>query len=389
MANAGANAAARTRRPLQAVMLGCLASLALACSAQPRLTERSLAGMAVVQVPHTLSDENKDRLYGDDGPGGLSFGFASTYLWASFGSVTAYRQHLVISLMAPDASDADYAALPRRLRISYEQRRTLTPRTFGSGSLATTAGLYVRGSVSEPAYLFHYSDRARRLQLVWHVIRKDVDLDSGIAQVQRMAGSFRIVHDPVAVLAEKREAPRQDAALRQGRLAKALAMLQREGYGTPVPGQPVLRSGVYLEWMASPEPRYQLLLPLGCVRAGAPGAVLQRPRPVAGAPSSPDASPAASPSASQIGWREFDNGEWVFSNDHHAYLPFDGVARVLQARQQDPACVYFFAAATVRVEEEEDEARLRSLRWFLDSVPELQRRWRQGSLVAPGKPETN
>jgi hypothetical protein len=40
----------------------------------------------------------------------------------------------------------------------------------------------------------------------------------------------------------------------------------------------------------------------------------------------------------------------------------------------------------VRVEEEEVERRLSSLDWFFKDIPEIQRRWRQGLLVAPGAP---
>ena len=42
--------------------------------------------------------------------------------------------------------------------------------------------------------------------------------------------------------------------MRAGRLASVKAMLKREGYGVLEPGKPVLRNGVYLEWMSDPEP---------------------------------------------------------------------------------------------------------------------------------------
>ena len=100
----------------------CLGTLAIACSAQPRLTERSLADVARISVPSNLSNEDKLSVlvapppnatpeqspYRSDLMQRLTFGFSSTYLWASMGSITAYRQQLIVSVMAPDASDEEY-----------------------------------------------------------------------------------------------------------------------------------------------------------------------------------------------------------------------------------------------------------------------------------------
>lgn len=59
------------------------------------------------------------------------------------------------------------------------------------------------------------------------------------------------------------------------------------------------------------------------------------------------------------------------------------------APRQDRGYVYFYYAATVRVEEESNERLLTSLSWFLDGLPDVQARWREGSLVGPGRPETD
>ena len=139
--------------------------------------------------------------------------------------------------------------------------------------------MYQRGSISEPAFRFVYAERARRLQLVWHAVKKEVELESGVAQLARIAASFRVVRDPVDWFAERRAAPEQEAALRAGRLSSVQTMLRRQGLPALVPGQPVLHNGVYVEWTEHPEPRYQLLLPLGRVRSAAPGSVVNRPRP--------------------------------------------------------------------------------------------------------------
>lgn len=217
---------------------------------------------------------------------------------------------------------------------------------------------------------------------MWHAVKNEVDLDTGVAQIARIASSFRIVRDPLAWFAAMRAAPRQEAERRASRLATVQAMLKREGYSGLAPGKPVLRNGVYLEWMADPEPRYQLLVPLGRVRAAANGSVVLRPRPAR----IPGGAPGR-PMAGTVGWREVSDGEWVFSNQDNAYLPFEGVAALLAARQQDRGFVYFYYAATVRVEEESNERLLTSLSWFLDGLPDVQARWRDGSLVGPGKPE--
>ena len=132
--------------------------------------------------------------------------------------------------------------------------------------------------------------------------------------------------------------------------------------------------------MSDPEPRYQLLVPLGKVRAAANGSVVNRPRPVRGIDSLAKNG--------TIGWREFTEDEWTFANGVNDYLPQKGIGALLAASQQDRNFVYFYYAATVRVEEQDDDVFLTSLKWFLDGVPDVQRRWREGKLVAPGKPET-
>lgn len=255
---------------------------------------------------------------------------------------------------------------------------------MGTGTLTTTEGTYSRGGVTEAAFLSLYADRARRLQLVWHAVKKEIDLESAAAQVERIAASFRVVRDPLDWFAAMRAAPGQEAELRARRLATARSLFEREGFGTLVPGRPVLRQGVYVEWMSDPEPRYQLLLPLGRARAAAKGFVVDRPRPASG-----PGGAAAAALAGSIGWREFADGEWVFSNQVQAYLPFKGIATVLAARQQDPAFVYFYHAATVRIEEESNEQRLSSPGWFFDGLPDVQRHWREGTLLSPGQPEKN
>ena len=99
----------------------------------------------------------------------------------------------------------------------------------------------------------------------------------------------------------------------------------------------LLRNGVYLEWSADGEPRYQLLVPLGRVRAPANGSVVARPRPITGNPGALGVAMAGT-----IGWREVDDGDWRFHNDEHAYLPMIGTRALLAAQQTDRGFFYFF-----------------------------------------------
>ncbi len=351
--------------------LGCLALV-------PALmrTERRLTDIAVIDIPASIKNESFTG-YRDDQQGRLTFGFSSTYFWASFGSTTAYKQLLIVSVMAPDATDAEYAAMPHRLPVSYERRKKLRTTAVGSGTLTISEGVYTQGNLNEPAYEYVYVDRSRRLQLAWHAVQEEVTLAAGVAQITKMASSFRIVRDPVAVFAGQRDAPRQQAVAEANREAQAKAMLIREGYAPLEPGTPVLRNGIYVEWMADPEPRYQVLVPLGAVRVAANASPTNRPRPVRGGP----------PLAGTVGWYESVDGAWEFSNQGNAYLPFSGMGALLAAKHQNPGMVTFYYSATVRVAEEETSERLSSLAWFRNTLSEVQRQWRAGTLVSPGRPE--
>lgn len=354
-----------------------LGLVAMTFALQPRLTSRPLDDIAVIELPASI----KERLNTDVQMGRRTFGFSSTYFWASMGSITRYKQLIFVSVMAPDATDAEYGEVPRQLNLLYEHRNVVQLTKLGSGTLQVTEGMYALGMDQERAYEYVYIDKARRLQLAWHAVQKEVSLATGTAQIARMASSFRIVRDPVATFAAARDAPRKDAVNRAAKVATVRAMLRREGYAALEPGKPVLRNGVYLEWMSDPEARYQLLVPLGRVRAAANGSVVNRPRPARGGDG------PVPPMAGSIGWREVDDGEWRFSNLENDYLPLPGIGAALAAQQQDRGFVYFYYVATVRVEEESDDRLLASLKWFLDGVPDIQRRWRAGTLVTPGTPE--
>ena len=330
--------------------------------------------MGIIAVPASLKAEALAG-YDSERMNRLSFQFVSTRWWTCPGGPTRYRQRLVVSVMAADASDAEYASRPRGMNLLYDQISKSPARPLGPGLLTMTEGLYHLDGTYEPAIGYLYVDKARRLQIAWHVVKKVMDVAAATSALLQMASSFRLQRDPVAAFAKPRAEPVRQARARARNLALARDLPQREGLASGVPGRPVLHKGVYVEWMNDPEPRYQLLVPLGRVHAAANGSVVDRPRPLNG--------------ASGIGWHEFSGGEWVFANQDHAYLPMKGLAALLAGRQHDPGFVHFYVAATVRVEVEESEQRLTSLDWFFEGLPEVQRRWRQGQLVGPGRPEAD
>ena len=346
-------------------------------AAQARLTERKLADIAVIAVPSMVKDEMYKGVR-DDQAGRLTFAFSTSYFWASFGSSTAYKHLLFVSLMAPDASEAEYKEYPTRFNVSYDGRRNIKSSALGSGMLTVHEGIYTQNTLKEPSYALLYVDRARRLQIAWHAVKAEVDLATATDLIGRMAASFRIVRDPAEKFAEMRDRPRKESEDRARKRAMAIALLEREGYGPPESGKPVFRNGVYVEWMADPEPRFQLLAPLGQVRAGT-GAV---PRPVR----LDVASGMKKDWSGSVGWRELADGEWTQSNRDNAYLPFKGITAALAANGNDRELAYFYYSATVRVEESSD-SRLTSLRWFFDELPEIKRLWAEGRLVTGGTPE--
>lgn len=341
----------------------------------PRLVTRPLSDIATIGVPASLEGDTGQPVRTARG-GRISFTFARKFAWASFMSRAVYRQQLVVSLMSPDATDAEYAAPPREVDVSYVQRGARTTVTRGTATLTVTECTYEKGTERVPAVEYVLTDRARRLQLRWHAVTSEMDRAGGMVQVERVATSLRMLRDPAALFTAMREAPAREAAEQARKVAAARAMLQREGVPGLEAGVPVQRDGVWVEWMDDPEPRYQLLLPLGRVRAAPAGNVVARPRPAA--------DDAWLPGT--IGWREHTDGAWRFTNGADDYLPLPGVASRLAAAQQDTAWVYFYLAATVRVAETEDERLLTSLRWFVGKVPEVQARWRAGRLLSVGTP---
>ena len=351
--------------------------------AQPRLTQRALGDIAVISMPRSVKEMYKGAHDGQIGR--LTFSFSDDYFWASFGSRTAYKQQLIISVMAPDATDAEYDAYPMRYSLSYNDRKTVRTVAVGTGTLKIDEGVYVQNALEEPAHTFYYVDRARRLQITWHAVKKEIDLATGMDVIGKMAASFRITRDPTAQFADLRDRPRREAEDRARKRALAMETLVREGYGPLEPGKPVLEHDVYVEWMVDPELRFQLLVPLGRVRVDPNAPPGSRPRPAS--LRNPDGSRRTL--AGSLGWREFVDGAWESSNDENAYLPFDGVGAVLAAQQSDPSFVYFYYSATIRVEKEWGDERLRDLRWFFDSLPEVRRLWSEGKLVTGGAPASD
>ena len=353
-------------------------------SAQIRLSERKLADVAVIALPRSI----KDEMYKggvDSQQGRLTFTFATSYFWASFGS-GAYKQQVFVALMAKDATDAEYGEYPKWWSLSYDKRKAVRKANVGSGSLTVYEGVYTQNSLAEPSHTFLYVDRARRLNITWHAVTKEVSLDDGIDAIGRMAASFRLLKEPAAQFAEVRDRPRKEAEEAARRRSLAMETLKREGYGAALEaGKPVFKDGVYVEWMTDPEPRYQMLIPLGRVRVSPGATPANRPRPVR----LDLASGNQRGFPGIVGWREFLDGEWTMHNHENGYLPFEGIAAKMAQDNTDPGFVYFYYSATVRVEEMDTDDTLTTTKWFFDRLPEIQQLWRAGKLVSGGAPESD
>lgn len=333
-----------------------------------RLVERPLDEVAVIGVPARVGEAMLAGVRDDD-PDRLAFAFGSTYLWASFGSGPAYRHLLYVSLMAPDASDADYARLPASFGRSYDGTRRLPDTALGSGTLTVIAGTYRQNSLQAPARTYVYRDRGRRLQIAWHAVDEDLDPDAARRLLESMARSFRLVADPSAAFAELHDRPRREAQERADKRQLARDTLARVGFVELVPGEPQRKDGVLAEWMDDPEPRFQLVKPLGLVHLAPGTPVALRPRPVPGITA--DGS---------VGWLESWEGGWRFHNHDDAYLPFPGVAGELAGERADPDAMLFYYSITVRVEEATAD-RIGTLGGFYRELAETERAWREGRLV--------
>lgn len=339
-------------------------------------SERKLDDVAVIELPKSLKEEFLKGMRTDQADR-LMFSFGKSYFWASFGGITRYKQLLVVSIIAPDAAASAYEMRPKTMTVSWPKPRVVHNATKGTGTITVTAGNYEAGSNNYPSHLFEYRDRSRRLQIVWHATESEVSLAAGIALLEKMATSFRIVSDPVATFTHMRERPMREAADRVRRLALAKEMLAKAGYANLVAERPVFRNGMYMEWTSDPEPRYQMLVPLGVVKAtmfSPTGVIPQRPAPLTNAAGDTVLEGV-------IGWYAFIDGAWEFHNGDNAYLPFAGVSAVLKVEHVKKDEVLYYYSATVRVEEEEPDTRLTSLQWFTNGIAEVQRQWRDGKIV--------
>lgn len=348
--------------------MGLLAFLGLGGD---RLTERTLAGIGSISLPARVAQVGDGAAWDDD-PARLYFRFSREYGWASLGSSTAYRQLLHVSLMAPDATPADYEKWPPRFEPLYSQLRREREIALGFAKLSVSAGRYAQNTLDEPSHVYVYSDPARRLQIAWHAVDAEIAPDAAVALLQRMARTFVVRDDHRARFAEMRG--RGDRARERRAVAIELARdaLAKAGFATAAPGRPAHAGGVYVEWMDDPEPRFQLVKPLGLVRAEGSDA----PR-----PQLRDAGGRRRDLRGSVGWRTRVDGEWVADNRDNAYLPLPGIERALAGLQTEGGTLYYYAT-TVRVAYA-DDATIAALGGFFDELPTVERAWREGAVV-PG-----
>ena len=351
------------------------ATVAMSFFGADTLKVRKLDDFAEIGVPKSMKEEwykgDRDRWLDR-----LVFTFVSTYTWGSMGG-TAYKQALTVTIISPHATDTSYQRAHNATDISLSKRSVVHDATLGTGHLTVTKGVYEKNSVVEPSHEFVYVDKTRRLRIDWHATEKEVKFDEGIELIARVAASYKMLREPVATFNELRDRPEKEADERARKEALAKATLAKEGFTNLVPGTPQQRGEMYVEWMADPEPRYQLLIPLGRIRASSPdGGPAPRPFTLKTADGQPRSLPGS------VGWYAKADEGWEFSNNTNSYYPFDGIQGVLKTQHKSAAEVLYYFVATIRVHEHEDEF-LNSITWFTSRIPEVQQLWREGKLV-PG-----
>ena len=341
------------------------------------LKVRKLDDFAEIGVPKRM----KEEWYKGDRDGWIDrlvFTFVSTYTWGSMGG-TAYKQALTVTLISPHATDTSYLRGHNATDISYSQRTVVHDAALGRGQLTVTKGIYQKNSVVEPSHEWVYVDKVKRLRIDWHATDKEVKFDEGMKLIAGVVASFRIVKDPAATFADLHDRPNREANEAARRISVAKAMLEREGFKDLVPGKPVQKGEMYVEWMSDPEARYQLLVPLGRIRAVSPdGGAASRPFTLKTADGQVRDMPGS------VGWYAKTDEGWEFSNNSNSYYPFEGIQAALKAQHTSAADVLYYYVTTVRVEEmDQDEPTLTGITWFTSSVAEVQKLWREGKLV-PG-----
>ncbi len=346
------------------------ALLALLGCSEAQLVERTLTDVGSISAPSSADPLGNGRAWDDD-PSRLYFRFAHEYpWWSSMGSGTAYKQVLCVSLFAPTATAADYERWPPRFEPLYETLSKERTLTLGAARLEMSGGRYAQNALDDPAHVYLYWDPSRRLQIAWHVADSVVAPDVAAQMIQDMAASFTLLADPRDKFTEMggRDARERDRAAAAVRLARDA--LAQAGLGAAAPGTPVYVNGVYVEWMDDPEPRFQLVKPLGLVRLS--GGNLSVPR-------RPD-SAGSRERLGSVGWRRQVDGAWVIDNRDNAYLPLPGIERALAERQTDAETTLYYYATTVRVAQA-DEATIAALGSFFAELPAVERAWQQGTLV--------
>ncbi|MBL8982214.1 MAG: hypothetical protein JNL26_08515, partial [Gemmatimonadetes bacterium] len=242
------------------------ATVAMAFFGADTLKVRTLDDIATIGVPKKM----KEEWYKDDRErwiDRLTFQFVSTATWESFGS-TSYKQALTVTLISPHAADSSYEHVWNSIHISYKDRSVVHDAALGTGHLKVTKAIYEKND--KTAYEYIYVDKSRRLRLDWHAMEREVKLADGMKAIAGMASSFTLLKDPAERFARLHDRPNREAKEAQRRVALATSMLAREGFKDLMPGKPQQKGELYVEWMAEPEHRYQLLVPLGRIRAASP-----------------------------------------------------------------------------------------------------------------------
>jgi hypothetical protein len=204
------------------------------------------------------------------------------------------------------------------------------------------------------------------------VVDDDISPEVALELIPRMAASFQMRSDPLDKFAEMGSRGAREEARVAAARELARETLVRAGFGDAAPGKPQRVQGVYAEWMEHPEPRYQLVKPLGLLRTGGAAAVI---------PSLRDAQGKRLDLRGSIGWRAVEEGTWASTNRDNGYLPLPGIDEEFARLHTDENTALYFFATTVRIEHA-DESAIAGLNGFFEELPEVERAWQQGTLVS-------
>lgn len=300
------------------ILAGTLASMGFLPQVGSKTAK--LGDVASVRVPRKARlDDARAR---DEHPTWVTFRMDRVHTWA-MGSGTPYRANLFIILHAQNATAASYAdglkAAERELNGGADGWRTIE----SGDRWEVGQGRYTVNMLNEPTWRLKYRDPSRRVSALWQVYQKDWSLDEARKALVAMVESVQRTREPD--FAEIADRPRMAAEENQRKHDAALAQLARYGFAPLRPGEPVTKDGITVEYMADPERRVMLYMP------------------IAGKPT------IAIPPYVTHGRRTWSDSGWENLTANNDYYARPGTRRMLDAQQAKPG-PHHFLIRTIRLD---------------------------------------